>query len=65
MVSDNKLIGSNHLDKGVLILVLMEDGLWRTTTRTKARTEAVLILVLMEDGLWQPKTSARYAVVLS
>ena len=36
----------------VLILVLMEDGLWRSVAAVKAANPGVLILVLMEDGLW-------------
>ena len=35
----------------VLILVLMEDGLWLPIQSRRASTH-VLILVLMEDGLW-------------
>ena len=36
----------------VLILVLMEYGLWLTGTLDSKAPEAVLILVLMEYGLW-------------
>mgnify|MGYP007069954868 CR=1 FL=1 len=37
----------------VLILVLMEDGLWLLdVTNVFAINQVVLILVLMEDGLW-------------
>ena len=36
----------------VLILVLMEYGLWLRCTRTGGILSEVLILVLMEYGLW-------------
>ncbi len=37
----------------VLILVLMEDGLWRGPVASWMKSwDTVLILVLMEDGLW-------------
>ena len=50
MVSDLIL----HIDKEfekVLILVVMEDGLWQQRKAMSAQ-QLVLILVVMEDGLW-------------
>ena len=41
--------------KRVLILVLMEYGLWPTPDLYALCREYVLILVLMEYGLWQMK----------
>ena len=38
----------------VLILVLMEYGLWHSAEKIVIKTTSVLILVLMEYGLWQP-----------
>ena len=37
----------------VLILVLMEYGLWHSETPADGTSPTVLILVLMEYGLWQ------------
>ena len=54
MVSDEKPHSSKALMYVVLILVLMEDGLWQNSSGDYVRTAAVLILVLMEDGLWHP-----------
>ena len=36
----------------VLILVLMEYGIWAADPQLKALAEQVLILVLMEYGIW-------------
>ncbi len=44
---------TNTTDLSVLILVLMEDGLWRSEDLgVVIKSLGVLILVLMEDGLW-------------
>ena len=37
----------------VLILVVMEDGLWLLNVLSYSRIMNVLILVVMEDGLWR------------
>ena len=38
----------------VLILILLEDGLWLVLLATwKGMCTIVLILILLEDGLWQ------------
>ena len=57
MVSDNNQQQQRVLpNKIVLILVLMEDGLWLTLTAAYVLgLVLVLILVLMEDGLWHPR----------
>ena len=53
---------------GVLILVLMEDGLGPWEDLTKWANETVLILVLMEDGLGQknnnPIAEALHVLIL-
>ena len=51
MVSDKKLWISN-LKTEVLILVLMEYGLWPCSYPWLSGSQYVLILVLMEYGLW-------------
>ena len=43
---------THHESSCVLILVLMEYGLWLKTTSGKSEVANVLILVLMEYGLW-------------
>ena len=59
MVSDQKIIDDIELAfLSVLILVLMEDGLWHCLTELIWLWHKVLILVLMEDGLW-PMTALR------
>ena len=51
------------LAHGVLILVLMEYGLWRSVQQGSVlKLSLVLILVLMEYGLW-PNTAASLAGV--
>ena len=56
MVSDNIINCVSASDALVLILVLMEDGLWQVFAMTIwNKKRKVLILVLMEDGLWQLK----------
>ena len=52
MVSDAIVFFASFIVSLVLILVLMEDGLWRKTTKVDSDKQIVLILVLMEDGLW-------------
>ena len=47
---------SRILKSGVLILVLMEYGLWRMLINLSINYLTVLILVLMEYGLWQSLT---------
>ena len=43
----------NALVTTVLILVLVDDGLWlRNTITSRCTTNLVLILVLVDDGLW-------------
>ena len=42
----------------VLILVLMEYGLWLLYQRRQPTENSVLILVLMEYGLWRPEVLA-------
>ena len=51
MVSDKSTGCDETTAAGVLILVLMEYGLWRKIQDEEIR-DAVLILVLMEYGLW-------------
>ena len=53
MVSDKILKSLIDGLNYVLILVLMEDGLWLLLQWMISQMIAVLILVLMEDGLWQ------------
>ena len=53
MVSDCRLIGGCFCARAVLILVLMEYGLWPMVERTYIVRDMVLILVLMEYGLWR------------
>ena len=43
----------------VLILVVMEDGLWLVCDTEMVATDEVLILVVMEDGLWLQKSLKR------
>ena len=57
MVSDASRMVVVDLEAAVLILVLMEYGLWREDGRIGRRPFDVLILVLMEYGLW-PHPSA-------
>ena len=52
MVSDNLGVVIKHLIATVLILVLMEYGLWQKTCKAYDKVGKVLILVLMEYGLW-------------
>ena len=52
MVSDDPMLGQPIKDSRVLILVLMDDGLWSTANRYLDLCQEVLILVLMDDGLW-------------
>ena len=52
MVSDSLATLKQSLPDIVLILVLMEYGLWLNMFRTNHRETKVLILVLMEYGLW-------------
>ena len=52
MVSDTLRIWTAIIWGAVLILVLMEYGLWRRTLRHSFSRLSVLILVLMEYGLW-------------
>ena len=52
MVSDEILDSLNEKLKDVLILVLMEYGLWPPTASAVDAGLMVLILVLMEYGLW-------------
>ena len=53
MVSDwKKLKSKPRVINYVLILVLMEDGLWQAMDAMVEDIIKVLILVLMEDGLW-------------
>ena len=52
MVSDINGSAVLHWCAGVLILVLMEYGLWQAYKALKELVLSVLILVLMEYGLW-------------
>ena len=52
MVSDEDTYGSMGSYINVLILVLMEYGLWHALLNRLRKVEVVLILVLMEYGLW-------------
>ena len=54
MVSDTLKQEKDEAQR-VLILVLMEYGLWQEMTEHNENIQAVLILVLMEYGLW-PKS---------
>ena len=51
MVSYSLIVGYQLGYMGVLILVVMEDGLVHNYERYKQRNLSVLILVVMEDGL--------------
>ena len=53
MVSDAADSGGATQNGYVLILVLMEYGLWLLKEIDKNGPAGVLILVLMEYGLWQ------------
>ena len=53
MVSDKTFFEAMYKAELVLILVLMEDGLWHSISPNHGINSDVLILVLMEDGLWQ------------
>ena len=52
MVSDRGTREDTGNGGGVLILVLMEYGLWRNNDVDDFKVTLVLILVLMEYGLW-------------
>ena len=52
MVSESLRDVIDDIDRQVLILVLMADGLWVLAGIAGAAVTAVLILVLMADGLW-------------
>ena len=52
MVSDAARDGRRRAAAPVLILVLMEYGLWLIEVTTNLLWKSVLILVLMEYGLW-------------
>ena len=52
MVSDPEPEDAQGMRELVLILVLMEYGLWQLGTTTVSLLPPVLILVLMEYGLW-------------
>ena len=53
MVSDLTVTcSSSRIRQEVLILVVMEDGLWLCFKTAKRMEHSVLILVVMEDGLW-------------
>ena len=54
MVSDPICTCVTILIVGVLILVLVEDGLWLNDKDMLDQAVDVLILVLVEDGLWHP-----------
>ena len=41
-----------YLSFMVLILVLVDDGLWQSCIYTGRARQIVLILVLVDDGLW-------------
>ena len=56
MVSDMIDYKSLYIDSQVLILVLMEYGLWLAYKFRAAGSDTVLILVLMEYGLWPVTT---------
>ena len=45
----------------VLILVLMEYGLWLALADVLTKDSVVLILVLMEYGLWHPDVEEKEA----
>ena len=53
MVSDSPSTSSREPWRAVLILVLMEYGLWRYVRDVPELFLIVLILVLMEYGLWR------------
>ena len=52
MVSDRETDYPVAHPMAVLILVLMEYGLWPTPVDVRQKALMVLILVLMEYGLW-------------
>ena len=52
MVSDEQVAVQQRGGQIVLILVLMEYGLWPIKMKEEGIPSAVLILVLMEYGLW-------------
>ena len=58
MVSDRIEEERNRIDNTVLILVLVEDGLWQAWDESIVdKIYDVLILVLVEDGLWQQESA--------
>ncbi len=59
MLSDSFLRVVDDPSRLVLILVVMEDALWRMQRFDSEYYCSVLILVVMEDALWP----GRYAVV--
>ena len=58
MVSDRVLDDGPAFYNFVLILVLVEDGLWLRRGSIYLSDYRVLILVLVEDGLWQQWTDS-------
>ena len=52
MVSDIDTTPTLPITEAVLILVLMEYGLWHDFVTCEVHLHGVLILVLMEYGLW-------------
>ena len=60
MVSDEADNRRNRVCRWVLILVLMEYGLWPQNFQFQGLTQMVLILVLMEYGLWRCRTSTLF-----
>ena len=63
MVSDMFKRFFNWVKVVVLILVLMEYGLWRIMNKVELVKAFVLILVLMEYGLWRMKSPNFRAII--
>ena len=59
MLSDKAVCANSGCLRTVLILVLMEDALWRIMLRSFIEKLNVLILVLMEDALWPVAQAAQ------
>ncbi len=61
MVSEFKMTQVRILSKCVLILIVLEDGLWECLITMLLNIFRVLILIVLEDGLWEiPGRSKAY-----
>ncbi len=65
MVSDHGYYQWSNTCGYVLILVLVDDGLWLARLFLTDYASYVLILVLVDDGLWQKTAEAIAPSVVS